>query len=520
MTMNPETGEGFDAVQVGEEDYFDPQAQDPNFPGDTGLIIKKKTFWQGDRQFDTFDTVGPKYGPAWPDGTLHVAGTGTDVAVWGLSNKEPPPGADGSPGGSTAAGTNTGSAWGFPPSIVDPGTGRHLPTPCFEDDGVTPTTADTQDAFIDITLLGAYGGDIKFPVMPESFGADFTHEYWTPRVIGLGEIVMPGGQSMETISWDSFFPAHYDSDYVSISPLDLEDPRSVAARLIWTMRFNMDCMLVVGGGMWNDRVVITNFKYMHQAGEPFDIHYSISFKRYRAPIVTTAVNPDTEKDRWYKDPRFPGQSAPLPTVGSAAVDANPEMVAIVPDAPLVLRAPDADERGYPNTGRAAIITVETTTVQFNSMHNPSLPAEALIEAGLTPPAEGETTQELSLRLSKLGPNDVNNLLKLNRWITDNNYDPYTSRLIVGSGVKYYKEQPVTAAQPTKMTPLNPVPVDLNSDGTVKQTGLQTPLPVGTPGPAAIAAPPPLNSPPVTYVPANTPVPVSTPRPVGTPGPTT
>jgi hypothetical protein len=221
--MDPTTGEGFDAVQVGEEVYFDPQALDPdNYPGSLGLEIRKKTYWQGDVEFETFETVGPKFGPKWPEGTMKTGGVGTDADVWGLSTKDaPPPGYapwlhNGVAGGGTNSGTNIFTSARTGPSGIDI-IGPHEWTPCFEDDG-SPTMGEVESAHtLEITLLGAYGGDIKFPVMPEEVGADFTHEYWTPRVVGLGEIIMPGGQSMETIGWDSFFPRHYIHTIV-ISP--------------------------------------------------------------------------------------------------------------------------------------------------------------------------------------------------------------------------------------------------------------------------------------------------------------
>jgi hypothetical protein len=454
MTMNPETGEGFDAVQVGEQVYFDPNATDPTYPGSVGLEMRKKTYWQGDVEFDTFETVGPKFGPKWPDGTMRTSGLGVDTDVWGLSTKDPPPPGyapwlnNGVPGGGTASGTNIFVPARSAPNLIEINP-KHDWTPCVEIDGSPTMGEGAQRNFIDITLLGAYGGDIKFPVMPEEFGADFTHEYWTPRVVGLGEIIMPGGQSMETISWDSFFPSHYDSDYMFITPTELEDPRSLTSRLIWTMRFKMNCMLVVGGGIWNDQVVITNFNYRHKAGEIFDIYYTISMKRYRAPIVTTSPNPDSEKDRWPKDPRKPGAT----TDSGVAVeipdntDPNPAEVPVVPDTPTT---PPTDHTG----GRDSLIHIETTLVveePLNLQHvdpnigyidpnDPNLPDEYR--------HPGETLSQVMGRVNSKGPNDMSTLLALNQWVLDNHYDPYTSPLKVGSGVRYYSEQPVSAAKPT------------------------------------------------------------------------
>ncbi len=470
--------QGFDAVQVGEEIYWDPQATDNDYPGALGLEIRKKTYWQGDEEFYVYETVGPKFGPKWPEGTMKVSGLGMDTDVWGMSDKDPPPpGYDpwlqaGLPGGTEeAGGTNAGtniltanplSQGGSPYTYLVP---KHEWTPCFEDDGVTPTMGGLgQRHWIDITLLGAYGGDIRFPVMPEEFGADFTHEYWTPKVVGLGEIIMPGGQSMETISWDSFFPGQYDSDYCVISPLELEDPKSLTARLIWTMRFKMDCMLLVGGGIWNDRVVITNFNYRHRAGEIFDIYYTITLKRYRAPIVTTSVNPDASRDRWYKDPRRPGAAEGegigpelgAPPTGNLDQDfppgslpdagANPNQVELVPVPPDTV--PDLGLRP-PSGTRDGLITIETGKVLGQ-------PAKDIRQPGGPSAAFSETFTQVVARLSKEGPNDMAGMLALNQWVSDNNYNPYTSQLPVGSGVRYYKESPVGAGTATSLSPVGAV----------------------------------------------------------------
>lgn len=460
MTMNPETGEGFDAVLVEESEYFDPQATDGDYPGSVGLTMRKKTYWQGDIQFDTFETVGPKFGPKWPNGTMRTGGLGTDADVWGLSDEDPPPpgyapwnnnGLQGGQGG-TNSGTNIFMPVRLPPSGVEiiP---KHEWTPCFEDDG-SPTMGDyAQRGAMDITLLGAYGGDIKFPVMPEEFGADFTHEYWTPRVVGLGEIIMPGGQSMETISWDSFFPRYYDMDYVNISPTDLEDPKSITARIIWTMRFKMNCMLLVGGGIWNDQVVITNFNYRHKAGEVDDIYYTISCKRYRAPVVTTSPAPESVKDRWPKDPRRPGggiegpSGQPSEGVTTPAEEPPEQLIPVEPDPPPPPDPGVAARNG--GADRPALITVEETVVLGQ-------PAKDIRQPGGPTPAWSETFQDVVFRLAKEGPNTMETMLNMNKWVTDNGYHPYTTQLQPGSGVKYFKEHPVTAGKATSMSPVGAV----------------------------------------------------------------
>src|SRR5438552_12068471 len=57
--MDPTTGQGFDAVEVSSEEYFDPNATSEQWPGAVGLQIRVHHWWQGDVAWDTFDELGP-----------------------------------------------------------------------------------------------------------------------------------------------------------------------------------------------------------------------------------------------------------------------------------------------------------------------------------------------------------------------------------------------------------------------------------------------------------------------------
>jgi hypothetical protein len=230
------------------------------------------------------------------------------------------------------------------------------------------------------------------------------------------------------------------------------------------MRFKMDCQLVVGGGIWNERVVITNFTYRHKSGEPLDVYYSIALKRYRAPIVTTSPNPDSVKDRWYKDPRAPiiAPATPLSEQyrdkwGSDGTQLN--QVALPVEDPYVSVTHDEGPAVAPAGSRESLISLEYGAPDgvvraFNTagMHvyegQQALEGEEpQIAPRKVPQIPGETFVQVSERLKKIGPNDLDALLALNPWVTDNNYDPKTSHLPIGSGVKFYKENPVNVGGP-------------------------------------------------------------------------
>ena len=200
-------------------------------------------------------------------------------------------------------------------------------------------------------------------------------------------------------------------------------------------------MLIVGGGIWNDRVVITSFNYRHRAGEVDDIYYTIAMKRYRAPVVTTSPNPDALWDRRSsKDPRSPGAGIPTEPTPDPA-DAQPLEIPVNTDPP-----PPADVwQGPVLPGRASIVTIESDGLVLGN------PASDIRGGGQPHGVISETFTEVVARFSKVGPNTMSVMLN-SPWVIDDGYNPYTSMLQIGHQVKYYKEQPDTAGKPTVLAP--------------------------------------------------------------------
>jgi len=135
-------------------------------------------------------------------------------------------------------------------------------------------------------------GDFYFPVNPEeltaSFDADNDYEV---DAIGVGEILIPGAQRLESVGWSSFLPLNYDPGYVSIPSGLLYPPDYAMQKLIETKRERIVCFLIIGGTPWNDYVVIKTLKWTAKAGEPGDIYYEIEFKRYRDVTIQTVAVP-------------------------------------------------------------------------------------------------------------------------------------------------------------------------------------------------------------------------------------
>lgn len=312
MTQNPETGEGYDAVEVSREEFFDPYATDAAYPGVLGLQIRKKTFWQGDVQFDTFDTLTPVMGLPWPQGSIVVSG----------------------PGGTTALGKSVGD-WG--PNGEPPGTFTNPTSPGSEGGGIPDTSVATsiQPAAIVCDPTGIFGplfgedlneiqillegvpkiGSLYFPVPPEEISADFPTDNDGDTDTLSGEIVIPGTERLESITLSSFFPRDYNSSYCVVAEDKMVNPSLAIEGLIDAKRFRVVMNLTVGGTPWNDQVIIKSLKWSAKAGEPGDIYYEIQFKRYRTASVSTVVLPDAPTD-----PRdYPSYQGPPKATAAAPV---------------------------------------------------------------------------------------------------------------------------------------------------------------------------------------------------------
>src|SRR5437588_296530 len=287
--MDPNTGQGFEAVEAESNEYFDPNATDPAYPGALGLQIKQRTYWQGDVVFNTFETLGPVMGLPWPQGTLIVSSSqaATDPAPQGVDasgNPLPIP-------GQTAAGFSQLPP-GFGPGTADPST----EIPC-DPDGIFGPMFGDSPAEIKILLQGVYGiGDLYFPVPPEELTGDFPQDNDGDTDTLAGEITIPGTEKLESIGWTSFFPRDYNDTYCVV-PLDqMPDPMDAIVGLIWSKRLRLPLNLIITGTPWHDTVVIKTLKWTYKAGEPGDIYYDIQFKRYRSASVTSVALPNAPVD--------------------------------------------------------------------------------------------------------------------------------------------------------------------------------------------------------------------------------
>jgi hypothetical protein len=270
MTMDPSTGEGFDAVEVDSADYFDPNATSDSWPGVVGLEMRRHTFWQGDVQFDTFEEIGPTSDSitvSSPGGNADGSATGPDVVIRPVSTFIPLIGTR-----EFAISIELHGCYGFPDASGDP----------------------------DPTLT--YNTVCKIPILPEVINPTFpSNNHWSVQMVGGGEVLVPGNEMLESVTIKSFWPVDYDDSLIGISENDFNaqgTPAQVIANLIWSKRRALPLRLVIGDpGIFSDYVIITDFDYSHIHGT-LDYDYTIGLKRLKSTSIISVANPDADTDHF------------------------------------------------------------------------------------------------------------------------------------------------------------------------------------------------------------------------------
>lgn len=303
--IGPDQGVDYTAATLrGTDEYFDPNATSDSWPGVVGLNMRTLHWIQGDEAWDTYEEIGP--------GDQSVD-TGDPNAAGDQGTPD-----DGTPPGGTPGPTD-------PRLRTDVPAVNGIPLTWCEEDGNVGDLIGADDTnTITIILQNVQDiGDFYFPVNPEEIVCTFPEDNdYDTDVVGLGEITIPGTSKLETISWSSFLPMQYDNGYVSIPSGLMHPPDYAMQKLIETKRQRLVCFLTVGGTPWNDYVVIKTLNWSSKAGEPGDIFYDITLKRYRSVSIQTVAVPDYGVTDPRDAPALQGPSTD-PGSGPAATDSNP-----------------------------------------------------------------------------------------------------------------------------------------------------------------------------------------------------
>lgn len=136
--------------------------------------------------------------------------------------------------------------------------------------------------------------DFLFPVNPPSFqvGAGGMN-YTDSQVLGKGEVTVIGNEQLSTVAFSSFFPRDYDEGYCQTR--DIPKPYDAVKRIERMRLLKKPIRLIISGTTVNMPCTIRQFDYEERGGEPGDVYYTISFKRYRTYSTRTIVDNAVKK---------------------------------------------------------------------------------------------------------------------------------------------------------------------------------------------------------------------------------
>ncbi len=118
---------------------------------------------------------------------------------------------------------------------------------------------------------------IRIPVLPSEYTVSTSHNNRTVDINALGEMDLGGKRALTSISFSSFFPARYDSDYCETR--NIKAPSSYVKLVEKLMRAGTFRLLMTGTPV-RMRVRLESFEYSEKDGTG-DIYYTMTFKEHR-----------------------------------------------------------------------------------------------------------------------------------------------------------------------------------------------------------------------------------------------
>lgn len=127
----------------------------------------------------------------------------------------------------------------------------------------------------------ASGSEIPIPVLPDELEVTSPGKNEKTTVLGMGEVLLLREKGLQSISWESFFPAH-DGSYVSGGMIA---PGRAVERLQKARDKRKPIRLLLIGPDFdiNSSMAVESFKYKERGGEAGDIYYSITLTEYKDP---------------------------------------------------------------------------------------------------------------------------------------------------------------------------------------------------------------------------------------------
>lgn len=144
---------------------------------------------------------------------------------------------------------------------------------------------------MDIYLTYLETGDsLRFPMLPEKVNTTMGNQFASYQILGLGEVRVPSGTSLDTISWSGLLPGELRKNacYIKtwIAPLEvykwLENVKSVAGT-------SKKLRLLITETSINIDVYLEHLNGEYSGGQG-DFTYDISLVQAKDLIVTSSAN--------------------------------------------------------------------------------------------------------------------------------------------------------------------------------------------------------------------------------------
>lgn len=125
--------------------------------------------------------------------------------------------------------------------------------------------------------------NVRFPVVPAEYSISSASNNTSVNVTALSEVTLLGNRNLETVTFETFFPATYNEMYCDIPPA--MTPAQYRETFEKMKRAGVCKLTMTGEANWSKQVTIESMDSKEDDGSG-DITIAFTFKEYVKPIVT------------------------------------------------------------------------------------------------------------------------------------------------------------------------------------------------------------------------------------------
>lgn len=148
-----------------------------------------------------------------------------------------------------------------------------------------------------IQLTADNGDKLTFPMLPEQIDVKTTTLFQSYSIMGVGDVKIPGGEELLSVSWEGILPgrARGNAPYISVQ----KSPKAVQGWLSECRQSGTKLRLLITETPINHDVYIANFNPVYMGGFG-DYHYTIEFVQAKEIMVefgSNSIKPKTSNKR-------------------------------------------------------------------------------------------------------------------------------------------------------------------------------------------------------------------------------